>query len=495
MFEIAELGHSLKKEEYKKQIPGLRTQLLSVQQQLAECDFPVFIIISGVDGSGKGEIINLLNEWMDPRYIRTNAFGKPSDEERDRPRMWRFWRSMPKKGEIGIYVGSWYSRPIAKRVKNKINQIRLKIELNKIKRFERELIDDGALMVKCWLHLDKATQRKRLKELEKNPQTRWRVTKRDKKHLKIYDQFIQVAETVLKTTSSIDSPWLIVDSHDEHYRNLTVGQHVLQRISHHVEQYRRHRINDPEFLSSASTADNQRCLLDALDLSKNLSEKIYSKKLNFYQEKLGRLAREAHKRKISSILVFEGWDAAGKGGAVRRLTRAMDARNYQVIRIAAPTDEERLHHYLWRFWRHLPRAGKATLYDRSWYGRVLVERVEGFASKMEWLRAYSEIVNFEEDLAEHGIILLKFWLHIDKEEQFRRFKERETISYKRYKITEEDYRNREKWQDYEIAANDMFARTSSHASPWVLVEANDKRFARIKILKKYCGMLEQKLEA
>ncbi len=494
MFEFAELGHSLKRQEYKQQLPGLRTQLLSVQQQLAECDFPVFIVISGVDGSGKGEVINLLNEWMDPRYISTHAFGKPSDEERERPRMWRFWRSMPKKGEIGIYVGSWYSRPIAERVKNKINQTRLKTELHRIQQFEQELIDDGALMVKCWLHLDKATQKKRLKELEKNPQTRWQVTKRDKKHLKIYDQFIQVAETVLKMTSTVDSPWLIVDSHDHHYRNLTVGQHVLQRISYHIEQHRKQAKNNLELFSSGSVVANQGCLLDALDLSKKLSEKTYSKKLAFYQGKLGLLARQAHKRKISSILVFEGWDAAGKGGAIRRLTRAMDARNYQVIRVAAPTDEERLHHYLWRFWRHLPRAGKVTLYDRSWYGRVLVERVEGFASKMEWLRAYSEIVNFEEDLVEHGIVLLKFWLHIGKEEQLRRFKEREKISYKRYKITQEDYRNREKWQGYELAANDMFARTGGHTAPWFLVEANDKRFARIKILKNYCEMLEEKLE-
>ncbi len=494
MFEIAELGHSLKNGEYKQQLPGLRTQLLSVQQQLAECNFSVFIVISGVDGSGKGEVINLLNEWMDPRYIRTNAFGKSSDEERERPRMWRFWRTMPEKGEIGIYAGSWYSWPIAKKVKNKINQMRLKTELHRIRQFEQELIDDGALMIKCWLHLDKATQKKRFKELEKNPQTRWRVTKRDKKHLKTYNQFIQVAETVLKTTSSVDSPWLIVGSHNGRYRNLTVGQHVLQRISHHIEQQRKHRKTDLELFSSISGMANQGCLFATLDLSKNLSEKVYSKKLAFYQGKLGLLAREAHKRKISSILVFEGWDAAGKGGAIRRLTHAMDARNYQVIRVAAPTDEERLHHYLWRFWRHLPRAGKVTLYDRSWYGRVLVERVEGFASKMEWLRAYSEIVNFEEDLVEHGIVLLKFWLHIDKDEQLQRFTEREKISYKRYKITEEDYRNREKWQDYELAANEMFGRTSNHSAPWVLVEANDKRFARIKVIKKYCEILEEKLD-
>jgi polyphosphate kinase 2 (PPK2 family) len=225
-----------------------------------------------------------------------------------------------------------------------------------------------------------------------------------------------------------------------------------------------------------------------------LDKKDYNQELAFYQGKLNKLAREAHLKKHSTIIVFEGWDAAGKGGAIRRLTPAFDARAYQIIPIAAPTDEEKQHHYLWRFWRHIPRAGILTIYDRSWYGRVLVERVEGFATDQEWQRAYSEIVNFEEALVAHGILLLKFWLHIDKDEQLRRFKEREQIPYKQYKITEEDYRNREKWDDYQIAVNDMVTRTSTQKAAWHLIEANDKKYARVKLLKIFCERLEKALE-
>ena len=193
------------------------------------------------------------------------------------------------------------------------------------------------------------------------------------------------------------------------------------------------------------------------------------------------------------ILALEGWDAAGKGGAIRRVTHALDARMYRVIPIAAPTDEERAHHYLWRFWRHLPRLGRITIYDRTWYGRVLVERAEGFASEAEWMRAYKEINEFEEQLTEHGIVLVKYWLHISADEQLERFKERETAPWKQYKITPEDYRNREKMNLYEQAASDMIARTSTEFSPWTLVEANDKRYARIKVLRTLCDRLDAAL--
>ena len=493
MFEIAELGHTVKKSVYKEQVPELRVKLLEVQQQLRECDFPVIILVSGVDGGGKGEIINLLNEWMDPRYIRTNAFAEPSDEERERPRFWRYWRTFPAHGYIAIYVGSWYSDPISQSVYGELDNIQLKIELAQIKQLERELVADGALLVKCWLHLSKETQKKRLKNLEKDPETRWRVTDLDKKHLKLYDQFIDVAEQVIKETSTGEAPWLIVDGSDIRYSSLTVGQHVLDRVSQHIEHRKNHYPEADPATPPSTISVSQQSLLDTLDLTLSLDKKDYNRELDNYQARLGKLIRKAQQQKRSCILVFEGWDAAGKGGSIRRITRAVDARHYQVIQIAAPSDEEKAHHYLWRFWRHIPRAGKLTIYDRSWYGRVLVERVEGFASKQEWMRGYAEIVNFEEALTSHGILLLKFWLHIDKDEQLKRFKEREQIRYKRYKITEEDYRNRERWADYERAVNEMVTRTSTQEAPWILVEGNDKRFARIKILQTFCDKLEEKL--
>lgn len=493
MFEISELGHAVRKSDYNYQIPKLRTQLLQVQEKIKTSDFSVIILISGVDGGGKGEVINILNEWMDARYMRTIAFSKPSDEEKERPKFWRYWRTFPAKGTIGIYVGSWYSNPISKSVYGKINKHQLDISLQHINQLEQELIDDGILIIKCWLHLKKSTQKRRIRKLEKNPKTQWQVTKQDKKHLKMYDTFIKIAENVLSETSTGDSPWLIVDGSDIRYSSLTIGRHILARITRHTELQdnpKQQIIN----LTSDKTLLLQKNLLDSLDLSLKLEKEKYNSLLSKYQAKLNKLARQAHEKKKSCILVFEGWDAGGKGGAIRRLTQAIDARNYQVIPIAAPTDEEKAHHYLWRFWRHIPRDGQVTIYDRSWYGRVLVERVEGFASQNEWKRAYPEIVNFEDALADHETLLLKFWLHIDKDEQLRRFKEREKVSYKKYKITEEDYRNRNKWDAYNVAVNEMITRTSTQTNPWIMVEGNDKRYARIKIIKAYCKQLEQLLE-
>ena len=280
---------------------------------------------------------------------------------------------------------------------------------------------------------------------------------------------------------------------DIRYSSLTVGQHILSRIQHHIDKRAATLVQAGAGAAAPVVNLNQQSLLDCLDLSLQLDKKTYNKELAYYQGKLNKLARMAQQQKRSSILVFEGWDAGGKGGAIRRVTHAVDARNYRVIPIAAPTDEERSQHYLWRFWRHIPRAGKVTIYDRSWYGRVLVERIENFATSDEWMRSYAEIANFEEALTNHGIILLKFWLHIDQDEQLRRFQEREQISYKKYKITEDDYRNREKWDDYKAAVNEMITRTSIRNAPWILVEGNDKKYARVKILKTFCDRLESVL--
>ena len=494
MFEIAELGHTVTKSNYNLQIAELRTQLLLAQEKVKSSDFSIIILISGVDGGGKGEVINLLNEWMDPRYMRTIAFSKLSDEEKERPKFWRYWRTFPAKGTIGIYVGSWYSNPISKRVYGNINKHQLHIDLLHINQLEQELIDDGTLIVKCWLHLKKSTQKKRINKLNRNPKTQWKVTKRDKKHLKMYSSFVKVAENVLSETSTGDSPWLIIDGTDIRYSSLTIGRHILSRIKQHTALREKTRLQKTSTLTNDTSLLLQQNLLDSLNLSVTLEKEQYNSLLLKYQGKLNKLSRQAHEKKKSSILVFEGWDAGGKGGAIRRLTHAIDARNYQVIPIAAPTDEEKAHHYLWRFWRHIPRAGQITIYDRSWYGRVLVERVEGFAIQNEWNRAYSEIVNFEDSLADHGTLLLKFWLHIDKDEQLRRFKEREKISYKKHKITEEDYRNREKWEAYNVAVNEMVTRTSTQTNSWIMVEGNDKKYARIKIIKAYCKQLEKLLD-
>ena len=224
-----------------------------------------------------------------------------------------------------------------------------------------------------------------------------------------------------------------------------------------------------------------------------LGDKEYAKKLDKQQARIANLTLRLREERRALICAFEGVDAAGKGGSIRRLLSSIDARNARVMSVAAPTDEERAHPYLWRFWRNLPRLGHATIYDRTWYGRVLVERVEGFCAPEDWKRAYGEIAAFEEELSESGVILCKFWLQISPEEQLRRFKSRVKTPFKQYKLTEEDWRNRGKWDAYQAAALEMIERTGTPESPWTLVEAEDKHWARVKVLRTVADRLEEEL--
>jgi polyphosphate:AMP phosphotransferase len=491
MFESAELGHKIDKATYDKEVPKLREALLDVQMDLAKlAKFPVIILIGGVDGAGRGEIVNLLNEWLDPRFVQTHGMGEPSDEEMDRPMMWRFWRALPPKGRVGVFLGSWYTWPVLNRVMGHTKTADLDQSLERARRMEKMLADEGALVLKFWMHLSKEKQEKRLKILEKDPKTRWRVTERDWEHYKLYDKFLVVNERVIRHTSTAEAPWTIVEGYDPRYRGLTVGKTILDAIRKRVDEAGKKKaaeISAPPPLPSI----DQLTVLKTLDLTQKIDKKDFEAELEKYQGKLAMLTRDPRFRDMTVVVLFEGNDAAGKGGAIRRITSALDARQYNIVPIAAPTEEERAQPYLWRFWRHIPRRGRLTIFDRSWYGRVLVERVEGFCSVADWMRAYSEINDFESQLNRHKIIVVKFWLAISEEEQLRRFKEREKIGFKRFKITEEDWRNRKKWKEYEHAVCDMVDYTSTEIAPWTLVEANDKNFARIKILK----TLSQRIEA
>ncbi|GAB4117406.1 MAG: polyphosphate:AMP phosphotransferase [Sideroxydans sp.] len=491
MFESAELGHKIDKASYDKEVPQLREDLLNAQFDLAEKGkFQVIILVGGVDGAGKGETVNLLNEWMDPRHIQVHAMGEQSDEERERPPMWRFWRALPPKGKIGVFFGSWYTAPIVRRVMKQSSAAELNQHIERIKHFERMLTNEGALVLKFWFHLSKEAQSKRLKALEKDPKTRWRVTAQDWQRFKLYDKFRKVSEHTLRETSTAEAPWVVVEGSDARYRNLTVGKTLLQALRDRLDN----TAKPVARVAPLQPPIDQLDVLDRLDTTLKIAKKKFDTELEKYQGKLALLTRDPKFRKISVIAVFEGSDAGGKGGAIRRITGALDARHYRITPVAAPTEEERAQPYLWRFWRHVPRIGRFTIFDRSWYGRVLVERVEKFCSEADWMRAYGEINDFEEQLAESGAVVVKFWLAITKEEQLRRFKEREKIGFKRFKITEEDWRNRKKWNDYERAVCDMVDRTSTEIAPWTLVEANDKNFARIKILKTLCQRIEEALK-
>ena len=493
MFESAELGHKIDKATYDKEVPKLREALLDAQFDFAAAKkFEVVILVGGVDGAGRSETVNLLNEWMDPRHIEVHGMGEPSDEERERPPMWRFWRVLPPEGRIGVFMGSWYSWPIVDYVYGNIDKEAYHDKIDRIVRFEKMLVDEGALLIKFWFHLSKEAQRKRLKSLEKDPRTRWRVTKRDWTHFELYDKFHEADEQALRMTSTAEAPWYIIEGADARYRELTVGKILLEAM--------RRRLDEKAGLAQASPVPpllpsiDKLHVLKSLDLTQALSKKDYERALEEQQGRLVRLARDPLFKEMSVVVVFEGNDAAGKGGSIRRITGALDARQYQVVPIAAPTDEERARPYLWRFWRHLSRRGRITLFDRSWYGRVLVERVEGFCAEVDWMRAYGEINDFEDQLSRHETVVVKFWLATSKEEQMRRFKEREQTGFKRYKITDEDWRNREKWDEYEHAVCDMVERTSTDYAPWTLVESNDKNFARIKVLTTLCDRIETYME-
>jgi AMP-polyphosphate phosphotransferase len=486
MFETAELGRKTSKEAYESALPELRTALLKAQAELEQQRFSVIVLVNGV--GGRGETVNVLNEWLDARYLLTEAWSPPNEEEREHPEFWRYWMSLPRAGRIGIFLGSWYTQPILDRVHEKRQPAEFEHALSRIAAFERTLSDEGTLLVKLWLHLSKKDQKRRLKALESSPDTRFHVNKQDWKDLEKYDEFRRISTQALRETSTGENPWTLIEATDARYRNLAVGRALLSALE------RRLRGKTPErsVIPEATIADPV-TILDTLDLTRRLSKDDYLKRIPELQARIAKLAQKLARKRRSAIVVFEGPDAAGKGGAIRRMTWALDARQYRVIPIGAPTDEERAHHYLWRFWRHLPRRGRITIYDRSWYGRVLVERVEGLASEEAWMRAYREINEFERELIDDGIVLVKFWLQVSPAEQLRRFEEREREPWKQHKISAEDYRNRRKANLYEAAASDMIARNGTEYAPFELVAADDKHYARVEVLDRLCRRLEAAL--
>jgi polyphosphate:AMP phosphotransferase len=489
MFETAELGQKMDKDAFDARVPALREALLDAQFALREsARFATVIVIAGVEGSGKGELLHRLLEWLDARGIAAHALGEPTDEELAHPPHWRFWRRLPARGGIGIFLGSWYAAPIVDRTFGRLPDDRFDIELRRIVELERMLARENTLLLKYWLHIPKKQQRKTFEKFENDEYESWRVTRRDWELHEHYAELRDTAEHAIRRTSKSYAPWTIVESTDDRFRDVTVAEHLASALEAKLKEPPPPPIPPPEPPVPAPVN-----ILSTLDLSRQLDEKEYDEQLDRYQGRLGRLARSMHEAGVSAMLVFEGADAAGKGGSIRRVTQALDARFYRVIPIAAPTDEERAHPYLWRFWRHVPRRGSITIWDRSWYGRVLVERIEGFCSEEAWQRAYGEINSFEEQLTRAGVVIVKFWLTISEDEQLRRFEERERTGHKRHKITADDWRNREKWSAYEAAAAEMIGRTGTRDAPWTIVGTNDKRLARIEVLRTVCERLEQEV--
>jgi polyphosphate:AMP phosphotransferase len=480
VFEVAEIGSTLSKEEYEQAVPQLRVDLLNAQFDLRDADFSVLVLLGGDDRLGVNDTLGRFHEWMDARYLVTRAFDLVQEHEARWPFFWRYWRELPPAGRIGVFRGDWTLHAIAEHVLEKGKEETLDARLRHARELERALVDDGTVVLKFFLHLPEKQFKKRFKK-DKD----WRVGPRDWRMYENYDEAIPVAEKALRETSD-PVPWQIVESTDARYRDLTVARAILTAVKQRLS-------SPPPTPTARAAASVVPDVLARVDLSSSLPREEYRERLDPLQARLLRNVRALKDQGTSAVLVFEGWDAAGKGGCIRRLTRPLDPADYRLLPISAPSDEERARHYLWRFWRRVPAPGQLAIFDRSWYGRVLVERVEGFASEAEWRRAYGEINDFEEQLVEHGMVVVKFWLHIDADEQLRRFEERAETAYKKYKLTDEDYRNREKWPRYVEAANEMFARTSTGLAPWHRIPANDKRFARIEVLRRTCEALKQAL--
>jgi polyphosphate:AMP phosphotransferase len=365
-------------------------------------------------------------------------------------------------------------------------------ETREIQRLEKMLCDEGVLLLKYWFHLSREQQKNRLNSLQKDPKTRWRVTDLDWKYFQLYDQFVNVCEPFLRETSTGQAPWIVVPGADARFRALTVGRQLLAAIMERLDEKPARKPRN-KALPLAAPSDRLN-VLRTLQLDQPMTKAEYRNELEKWQGRLSLASRDPRFKSTSLVAVFEGSDGAGKGGAIRRVTGALDSRYYSNVSVAAPTEEERAQPYLWRFWRPIPGHGRFVFFDRSWYGRVLVERVERLCAEADWMRAYGEINDFEESLVRHGIVLVKFWLAIGKDEQLRRFKQRQRVAFKRFKITAEDWRNRRKWDDYEIAVCDMVDRTSTAVAPWTLVESNNKYYSRIKVLRTMCHQLEKAIE-
>lgn len=492
MLEKIDLSKTLDKKEYKKRMEELEPKLSLLQRELKTLGVPVMIVFEGFGAAGKGVQINRLIQPMDPRGFTVYSIKGETKEEELHPFLWRFWNKTPEKGRIAIFDRSWYRKLLIDRYEKKTHKKELLTIFEDIATFEKQLTDSGVLLIKFFLDISEKEQKKRFKKLQDKKETSWRVTQKDTDRNKHFDEYWKMADEMLAKTDTEYASWTIVEAENERFAAVKILSTVVTAFE---ERYRKEQTPvSKEIDGKFDKTDLNDSVLKKVDLSKKLEKQEYEEKLEELQEKLALLHGELYARRIPVVLAFEGWDAGGKGGAIKRLTRALDPRGYTVNPTSSPNDIERAHHYLWRFWTRMPKDGHIAIFDRTWYGRVMVERVEGFCTTQEWQRAYKEMNQMEQQLVNHGAVVLKFWLHIDKQEQARRFKERQDTPEKNWKITEEDWRNREKWELYEKAVDEMLVRTSTANAPWIIVEGNDKLYARIKVLETVVEALEKRMK-
>lgn len=512
MLEKIDMAKKMDKEVYRKKMEVMEARLAGLQRECRSLGIPVMVVFEGFDAAGKGVQINKLIHPLDPRGFEVFAIKAETEEERMHPFLWRFWTKTPEKGRIAIFDTSWYRKVSSERFEKGLSKEELAYAYQEINTFERTLTDDGSVLIKLFMYISGKEQKKRFRKMQSSEETAWKVTPEDLRRNKEYDVYKEINEEMLEKTETEWAPWRIIEAEDRRFATAKIYSLVIEALEEKISGIRKMQLQKAEketlTLASPGQAFGQApaeedklsgkllesSVLSKVDLSLSYTEKEYKARLKKLQERMELLHSALYTRRIPVVLGFEGWDAGGKGGAIKRLTDAMDPRGYLVSPTAAPTALEKNHHYLWRFWKAMPKAGHVTIFDRTWYGRVMVERIEGFCTKEEWQRAYREINDMEAHLAHSGAIVLKFWLQIDKEEQERRFQARMENPEKQWKITEEDWRNREKWDLYEEAVNEMIIRTSTSYAPWIIVEGNCKYYARIKVLETVVNAIEERLK-
>ncbi len=494
MLDKIDLKKKISKEEFKELKEQLEARVALAQRECKALGIPVIILFEGWGASGKGTLINRLIRPLDPRGFKVFTVQEPNEDEAMHPFMWRFWNKTPASGRIHIFDRSWYERALLEKKDNAAWEI---------EGFEEQLATGGYLIIKIFLHISQKEQAKRFKKLEENKATAWRVTEADWAQNKNYDTWLANYDKLLIDTDKDFAPWTIVEATDKDYASIK----ILQTVTVALEEAAKVKAAAKKAAEAAKAEGKkdtsgtspehkkfQNGVLAGVDLTKSLTREEYKAQLKELQGKLAKLHNEMYKYRIPVVLGFEGWDAGGKGGAIKRITEAIDPRGYEVCPTASPNDIERAHHYLWRFWEKVPKYGHMAIFDRTWYGRVMVERLEGFCSEEEWRRAYAEMNQMEKCWTDDGYVVLKFWLQIDKDEQKRRFEDRMNNPEKQWKITDEDWRNRAKWDVYEEAVDEMIVKTSTAKAPWILVSGNDKYYARIQVLSAVVDAIEARMK-
>ena len=478
------------KDELKERLSKSKNRLYDLQMKIKEHKLPVLVLFEGWSAAGKGSMIGKIIKNIDPRFFKVATMSAPTEEETRRPFLYRYMKEIPEEGKFAFLDSGWMEQTAKDVLKEDLSGEDYEKRIESIRRFERQLTDNGYLVLKFFMEIDKEEQKTRMQKLLDKPDTSWRVTGFDKWQNEHYKKCEKVFDRYLKDTNLPTSPWYIIDAGNKKWAELQVLETLVSNIDTAL-QNQKHSVPIPQNVFPLVKMPK----LSEVDLSdKFIDEKEYQQKLKVLQSRLGELHNRLYRKRVPVIITYEGWDAAGKGGNIKRVTGALDPRGYEVHPIASPEPHEKARHYLWRFWTRLPKDGHIAVFDRTWYGRVMVERLEGFCSENDWKRAYNEMNEFEKELHDWGAVIIKFWVQIDKDTQLERFTERQNNPEKQWKITDEDWRNREKWDQYEMAVDEMLKKTSTTYAPWHILESVDKKYARIKALKIIIKELEKVLD-